>query len=341
MDENKVNAASGCRQSDIILSTRVRLARNIEGLPFPVRLNNPRRSSVNSRCCKALEKEGLPLRVIDMSSLYPYERISLAERHLISPEFASSSDGRILLLSEDERISIMLNEDDHIRIQALENGLTLQKAYENAALYDDALDKNLHFAFDPKLGYLNQNFSDIGAGMKASVMMHLPALSRTGVMTGIASMLLKLGMNIRGSYGDAASVKGDIYRISNQVTLGITEEQAIENLEAIAMQIATKERAAAEELVKDISIRDKINRSEALLRGAVLLTADEMMELLSWVRLGALNSLSDTSPEEINKLFVSMQPATVNVLAGKKLPSSVRDEIRAKKVKEKLFSNRN
>ena len=326
-------------QGDTVLSSRVRLARNLDGVPFPVRLNAANRAAVNRKVCEALQKAGLSLRVIDMSRLYPYEAVALAERHLISPEFTSGSEGRLLLLSEDERISIMLNEEDHIRIQALEPGLAPEKAYRNACVYDDALDAGVQYAFDNRLGYLNQNPRDLGTGLRVSVMMHLPALSKTGGMTKFASMIARLGMNVRGSYGDAASVKGDIFRIGNQVSMGITEEEAISNLKSLAMQLATKEHEAAAEFIKDIGVHDRITRAEGVLKNAMLLTADEMMEMLSWVRLGALYGLNDADPDAVSEMFVSLQPAAVNVMAGAKLTAAQRDELRAECVRKKLSPN--
>ena len=152
-------------------------------------------------------------------------------------------------------------------------------------------------------------------------------------------MIGKLGMNVRGSYGDAASVKGDIFRISNQVSLGITEEEAISNLKSIAMQIATREHGAAAEFIKDIGVRDRITRAEGVLKNAMLLTTDEMMEMLSWVRLGALYGLNDADPGVISELFLTMQPATLNVAAGAKLTAAQRDELRAQYVRKKLSRN--
>ena len=330
------NGKTAHPQGDTILSSRVRLARNIDGVPFPVRLNVNRRAAVNRKVCETLRQAGKTMRAIDMSRLYPYEAVSLAERHLISPEFTSGTEGRLLLLSEDERVSIMLNEEDHIRIQAIEPGLAPEQAWRNACVYDDALDAGIQYAFDNRLGYLNQNPRDLGTGMRVSVMMHLPALSKTGGMTKFASMIGKLGMNVRGSYGDAASVKGDIFRIGNQVSMGITEEEAIANLKSLAMQLATREHAAAAELVKDISVRDRITRAEGVLKTAMLLTADEMMEMLSWVRLGALYGLNDADPDEISEMFTSLQPASVNVMAGAKLTAAQRDELRAQLVRKKL-----
>ena len=327
---------TACPQGDTVLSSRVRLARNIDGVPFPVRLNAARRAAVNQTVCETLRRAGFQLRAVDMSRLYPYEAVALAERHLISPEFLSGTEGRMLLLTEDERISIMLNEEDHIRIQAIEPGLAPETAYRNACAYDEVLDGGVRFAFDNRLGYLNQNPRDLGTGMRVSVMMHLPALSKTGGMTKFASMIGRLGMNVRGSYGDAASVKGDIFRIGNQVSMNITEEAAIANLKSLTMQIATREHAAAAEFIKDIGIRDRITRAEGVLKNAMLLTADEMMEMLSWVRLGALYGLNDADPDQISEMFTSLQPAALNVLAGEKLTAARRDELRAELVRKKL-----
>ncbi len=322
------------RQQDTVLSTRVRLSRNVDSLPFPIRLNALQKQELNMGICRILSNKGCPLNVISMNSLYPYEAISLAERHLISPEFASNSEGRVLLLDENEKVSIMLCERDHIRIQGFSTGLEPLEAYAEAEKYDKLLGEALHYAFDPKLGFLNQNPKDIGTGMKASVLMHLPALSSTGAMEKLSATASKLGFVIRGSYGDGASVKGDIFRISNSVTMGISEQEALENLKSITLQIATKERNAAEKLVSDINVQDRINRSAGLIKNAVLMSCDEMMELLSWVRLGSLYGIVDADAELIARLFVSMQPATVNVLAGQKLSEAARDEIRAKTVKQ-------
>ena len=168
-------------------------------------------------------------------------------------------------------------------------------------------------------------------------MLHLPALSKTGAMTKFASTAAKLGLTVRGTYGDSTDAKGDIYRLSNNVGMGISEEEAISNLKSIALLLATKERRTAEEFIKNISVKDRINRAMGLLSNAVLLSTNEMMEMLSWIRLGAVYSLVDIKPQTINSLFVTMQPATIDVLAHTKLTNAERDEIRAKFVKEALL----
>lgn len=337
MAENLKNDSIN-RHSDVVLSTRVRLARNIDGIPFPVRLNSLEKQEIGRKICRILSLESCCPDIIEMNSLYPFQAIALAEKHLISPEFTSGDDGRILLLDRDEKVSIMLCEKDHIRIQGFEQGLDTDGAYKRALFFDEILNSHLKLAFDMKLGYLNQNPKELGTGMRASVLMHLPALSNTGAMEKFSATAKKLGFSVRGSYGDGASVKGDIYRITNTVTMGISEEEALDNLKSIALQIATKERAAAERLISDMNIKDRINRSIGVIKNAVLMSSDEMMELLSWVRFGALYGLVDADTALLGKLFESLQPANLCVLANAKLTGRQMDEIRAATVK-KVFEN--
>lgn len=326
---------------DVVLSSAVRLTRNIDGIPFPVRLNTNEKTAVNRRICSVIANQITGLRLIDMGRLYPYEAASLAELSLITPAFASSSDGHILLLSEDEKISIMLCEEDHIIIRSAEGGLSPEKAYKNALVYDDMLNAGLHFAFDAKLGYLNQNPLDLGTGLRVSVLLHLPALSATGRMSALASTVSKLGLRVSGAFGDGLAVKGDVYRIINLVSMGISEEEAISNLKSIALQLATEERRTAEKYVQSIDVKDKINRAMGLLSNAVLLSTDEMTEALSLIRFGSLYGICSADIPAINELLVTMQPACVNCLAGGRVPAAKRDEIRAAAVRKKLFASQN
>lgn len=322
---------------DVVLTSAVSLKRNIDGIPFPVRLNPQEKHTVNRKVCSVLAGYDDKLQIIDMSRLYPYEAASLAELALITPEFASTSDGHILLLSEDEKTSIMLCEEDHIHIRTAEGGLAPEQAYAAANSYDEKLNSGIHFAFDGKLGYLNQNPIDLGTGLRVSVTMHLPALSGTGRMSALASTVSKLGLRVCGAFGDGLAVKGDIYRIINLVSMGISEEEAISNLKSIALQLATEERRTAENYVRDMNIKDRINRALGLLSNAVLLTTDEMIEALSWVRLGTLYGICELDIPMINELLVTMQPACVNCLAGGRIPAQKRDELRAATVRKKLF----
>lgn len=334
---NKWYTAKG-EHNDIILSTRVRFARNLANYPFPCRLDTAGRKEVCETVRDALaDVSGIKLHYIDMNDLSEKQSVALAERHLISPEFTSGGEGRALLLSEDESVSIMLCEEDHIRIQVIKGGLDLEGVFELANKIDDLLDSKLNYAFDERLGYLTQCPTNIGTGMRASVMMHLPALSKCNQTAKLSSTISKLGLTVRGSYGEGTVAKGDIYQISNQVTLGISEKTALDNLKSIAMQIATQERAAGEEFVKNVSILDRITRAYGILSSARLLSTDEMLDLFSWVRLGSVYGVIDVDITKLNELTETMQAATLASKNGEFLSSDERDEIRAKTVREALF----
>ena len=322
-------------QNDVVISTRIRLARNLEEYPFPARLDTKTRVHVNEIVRDAVpQSEGL--HYIEMKTLTQAQIVSLAEKHVISPEFASSADGRALLLSDSENISIMLNEEDHIRLQVMMPGLALAQAYEIADRLDDEINEKVRFAFDERLGYLTQCPTNIGTGMRASVMLHLPALTATRRMGTLASTVSKLGLTIRGAYGEGSAPMGDLYQLSNQVTLGISEKAAIENLKTIVLQLAAQERAARTEFVKSVESEDAIHRAHGILKSARLLDTKEFMELISKVRLGAVSGVLNVDRKVIDELMVSLQPATINAQVGKTLTARERDMERAKMVRERL-----
>ena len=268
-----------------------------------------------------------------MGSLTQTDAVSLVERHLVSPEFASEREGRGLLLMKDESVSIMINEEDHLRIQVMQQGLALDEVYQMANRLDTLLDERLKFAFDDRLGYLTQCPTNLGTGMRASLMLHLPALQDSGAMNRIAGNLSKLGMTIRGLYGEGTQPKGALYQLSNQVTLGLSEEAAISNLKDIALQLVAQERAARKNLVKQIETQDAIGRSLGILRYAKLLNNDEFMKLISNVRLGiSMGYIDHISYDQINTLMIEAQPATLMKQAGKNLSPMERDQKRAELV---------
>lgn len=321
--------------NDIVISTRIRIARNLADYPFPVRLDNKSKIEVNEKIRDALEgKENLTY--TELKTLTRSQIVSLAERHLISPEFASNSDARALLMSDNEDISIMLCEEDHIRIQVMKSGLALKEAYEFADKIDTEINQSLKYAFDEKLGYLTQCPTNLGTGMRASVMLHLPALTAKGQIGSLASTVSKLGLTIRGAYGEGMSAMGDLYQLSNQVSLGISEKSAIDNLKTITLQLAAQERAAREEASKSIETEDAVFRAYGILKSARILSTKEFMSLISKVRLGAVLGMIKTDLKTINELMVSMQPATINAFVGKTLSLEERDVERAKIVRERL-----
>ncbi len=324
-------------QGDIVLSTRIRLARNINDFPFPCRLDAAGKDRVNALVKSAVfENDSKDFSYIEMKDLSRLQAVSLAERHLISPEFASKKDGSALILSEDESVSIMLCEEDHIRLQVMKAGLALEEAYDTADKLDSMLDGRLNYAFDERIGYLTQCPTNLGTAMRASVMLHLPALTRCGQISRLANTVSKLGLTVRGAYGEGSRASGDIYQISNQITLGITEETAIANLKSIVLQLVAQERAAAAEIIKNPSEEDKIFRALGVLKNARLLSTDEFMELISVVRLGAARGLIDTQLEKINELIVDMQPATISAANKSADGPAARDAVRAKAVREAL-----
>ncbi|OQA49154.1 MAG: putative ATP:guanido phosphotransferase [Firmicutes bacterium ADurb.Bin300] len=324
-------------QSDVVISTRIRFARNIKEFAFPAKLSVPERIRVNNILEKAiLSCKEFDFRFIEMKTMSQLQAVSLAERHLVSPEFASSCDGRALIITEDESVSIMLCEEDHIRLQVMKAGLSLDEAFKVADGIDDAIGAKLNYAFDDRIGFLTQYPTNLGTGMRASVMLHLPALTAMGQIQRLISTVSKLGLSIGGSYGEFTHAKGDLYQLSNRITLGISEKVAIENLKSIALQIAAQERAAREELSKSKETEDKIHRAYGILKHARLLGIDEFMKCISLIRLGAVQNILKADDALISKLMVDMQPATISISVERPLDDKARDELRAQLVRESL-----
>lgn len=334
--ENKWYQHSG-PEGDVVISTRVRLARNIENYPFPGSMEPEQRRQVMDIFEKTLQAAAGPLRFSPMENIAPMEAQSMVERHLISPEFARCEPGSGLLLNEDESVSIMLNEEDHMRLQVLRAGLALEEAYAQADELDTRLDASLHFAFDDRLGYLTQCPTNLGTGMRASIMLHLPALQEHNAIQQLANTVSKLGLTIRGIYGEGSKSEGALYQLSNQVTLGISEQAAIENLLGIASQIIRQERVSQESLSQNPHFEDRVWRSLGLLRTARLLSHDEFMALISNVRVGiTVRVIEGLSLDVIGELLNDAQPATLMLHAGEDMEPLQRDALRARMVRERL-----
>ncbi len=324
-------------EGDIVISTRVRLARNLENYPFPCRLTVKGKETVCEEIKNAvLSDDNWGFGYTQMKDFSRAQSVSLAERHLISPEFASDRAGRALLLTEDEAVSIMLCEEDHIRLQVMMAGLALKEAYSVADKIDNIISSKVNYAYDDRIGYLTQCPTNLGTAMRASVMLHLPALTRCGQIGKLASTVSKLGLVIRGAYGEGSSPKGDIYQLSNQITLGISEEAALNNLQSITLQLVAQERAAAERMIENPVEEDKIFRAWGILKNARVLSGDEFMELSSLLRMGISNKCIDFDIAKLNELTTRVQPATINAFEGKELNSAQRDILRAKWVREAL-----
>ena len=324
-------------QNDVVISTSIHLARNIKQFPFPASLSMQDKLKVNSVIKNATDElNDYSFNYYEMKTLSQAEVVSLAERHLVSPEFASSRDGRALLLTEDEAVSVMLNEEDHIRLQVMYAGFALDEAYRTADKIDSQLSEKLQFAFDDRLGYLTQDPTALGTGMKASVVLHLPALVSSSQITKLITTVSKLGLSLRGSYGEGAAAKGDLFRLSNTITLGISEKAAIENLKSIALQIAAQERVAREEIFKAPVTEDRIFRAYGVLKYARMIDTSEFMELISLVRLGAVKGIINMDCAQIEALMIHMQPATISLSVDRPLDRIERDKLRAHLVRQNL-----
>ncbi len=319
-------------QGEIIISSRVRLARNLNNYPFPNRATLEQKKEIAQRVKRAVEdsNSALNLKFIPMEELTQVQAVSLVEKHLISPEFASDRAGKYLMLSDDESISIMINEEDHLRIQVLGSGLSLNRVYDTANNIDTLLDNALGFAFNNKLGYLTQCPTNLGTGMRASLMLHLPAMERNHAISRIAGNLTKLGMELRGTFGEGSEPKGALYQLSNQITLGLSEHSALENLKNISSPLIDQEEKSAKEMAKTIEVQDMVQRSVGLLKTAKLMQNDEAMRLISNVRLGMFTGLIKSEDyAKLNRISEQIQPATLMAAAKEDLTPQQRDVRRA------------
>ena len=322
------------QQGGIVVSSRIRLARNLKNYPFPNKASLEQKKEIAQKVKLALEESNSTLAnsfsFISLEELSQIQAVSLVEKHLISPEFASDRKGRYLMLSKDESISIMINEEDHIRIQVLGSGLSLNECYDTANNLDTLLDNALGFAFNNKLGYLTQCPTNLGTGMRASLMLHVPAIEKNRSINRISGNLTKLGMELRGTFGEGSDAKGSLYQLSNQITLGLSEHNAIENLKNIASQLIEQEEKSLAEMAKSIETQDVIYRSLALLKSAKLMSNDEAMKLISNVRAGMFTGvIKNTDYAMLNRLNEQIQPATLMTAEGKELSPQQRDIKRA------------
>lgn len=322
-------------EGDVVISTRIRLARNLPRFPFPDFASDEQRKNILDLVRKSINKD--ELREIPLEDLNQNELFSLVEKHLISPEFSQAVTERGLFVNEDETVSVMVNEEDHLRIQIMQAGLNLLGAYEKANKIDDELEEKLEFAFDERLGYLTQCPTNLGTAMRASLMLHLPALQETKRIHLLSGTVSKLGLTIRGLYGEGSKAEGAMYQLSNQVTLGISEKEAIENLESIALQIIREERSMREQLSQNPVYEDQIWRSLGVLKSARLLSHEECSNLLSYVRIGvSMGILKDISLDALCALMNDIQPATMMAEIGEDMDAHERDLKRAEMVRERL-----
>lgn len=321
----------------IAVSTRVRLARNLSDIPFPSRMSEAQAEELKNRVKRAICESNTPfaktLKYIDMSTVPENEIGAMVERHIISPEFADRTVGRAIILSEDECISIMIGEEDHVRIQVVLSGLRLEEAYDIAERIDSLLYDSLHFAFDENLGFLTECPTNLGTGLRASVMLHLPVCAANGEISALSDTVSKIGFTVRGMYGEGSKALAELYQISNQITLGISEKNALDNLKIIATQLIEKERTSARSL-EPVKLEDTVYRALGTLKNCRILSGNEMMGLLSRIKLGVDMGILK---REINpiKILIENQPHMLMRKYGEMTPYE-RDICRANAIREEL-----
>ena len=331
-------------ESDIVISSRVRMARNIESISFPHYLDREKSEDVIDRVYKAINRGNLCLenefKLIKMDEIDIIERSNYVERHLISPSLAKNVSGGAVLINNEETVGIMINEEDHIRIQCLYPGLQLEKCFNMADKIDDLLEESIIYAFDEQLGYLTSCPTNVGTAIRTSVMLHLPGLGLTGYINGVINTANKIGLAVRGIYGEGTEYLGDIYQISNQITLGMSEEEIITNLKNVTLQIIQNERIAWEKLLdtKSIELEDKVYRSYGTLKNARLLSSKEAMQLISDVKLGVnLKLINGISIEQLNRLITIIQPGYLQKHFKSQLTGIERDAKRAQLTRENIL----
>lgn len=324
------------KEYDVVLSSRIRFARNLKDFNFKTKFSKEDIARLEAKIEEITNSIGYGLRFLKLKDMDDITIMSLVEKHLISPDFASSNEKTgAILINDDENISIMINEEDHLRIQVLGSGLDLENTFKLAKEVDEKIGSLVDYSISEKYGYLTTCPTNAGTGMRASVMVHLPGLTATRNIKRVLENINNLGMNIRGLYGEGTKSFGNIYQISNKQTLGLTEEQIVKNLTVIVEKIIKQEKIARKYLEKDsISLEDKIFRSYGIFSNCKKISSDETRSLLSDIRygvsLGIIDGLNDL---KLAKLDLYTKPANLQKYIGKQVDSFERDIERAKVIK--------
>jgi protein arginine kinase len=333
----------GLAPEPIVLSTRIRLARNLAGEAFPGWADSTQRSAILERCFDNLSpqpalKDGLFLKMSDLTDL---EKQVLVERRLVSRELVESPDGTGVFISPNQRLAIMINEEDHLRMQSMRAGFNFRKAWDEIDAVDTAIEDCLDYAFSDELGYLTACPTNVGTGLRASAMLHLPGLVMRQHMEKVVRMVNQLGLAVRGSLGEGSEATGSIFQISNQQTLGESEEQILKRLINILHAIIEQETNARGLLLEKqpSQLMDKIGRAYGILRNGHLLSSQEAVNLLSLMRLAVdLGMMPEEFRAQIDRLAMEVQPGHVQCSANADIDPERRDEIRATRIREQFAS---
>jgi len=329
------------QDSDIVLSTRIRLARNVDEFPFLSRIQPEQQAELaNFLKQKILAADIAPgMSYIELEEIDGLERRFLQERQLISRELAEGEGRRGVAVGDSERVSVMVNEEDHLRLQVILSGLEVDEAWRMGDGADNALEQHIRFAFSPKLGYLTACPTNVGTGLRASVMLHLPGLVMTKQMKKVFNALARLNLAVRGMHGEGTEASSDLYQFSNQASLGKSEEEILQALKSVVPQLVKFERDARDYLLGHgrTAVEDRVWRAYGMLKGARSISTQETMAYLSQLRLGVnLGLVTDIKIERINQLFILTQPAHLQKLAEQELDEAKRDVARATLIRSQL-----
>jgi protein arginine kinase len=331
----------------VVISSRIRLARNLEGYKFLSRCTDQEKEDVQSLVISALNGSEIlgNYFYVRLDNLGPLEKLLLVERHLISRQHADNEGPRGVGLSGDETVAVMVNEEDHIRMQVLAGGFQLHEVWDKINQLDDQIEQRLEYSFHEQFGYLTACPTNTGTGIRVSVMMHLPALKMTGEIERVFRAARDMHLAVRGLYGEGTEATGDFYQISNQSTLGKTEEEIVEDFcESVVPRIQEYEIRARELLLKQktTTIEDKVWRAIGMLKHARTISTEESLLLLSHLRLGInLEIVRDVSMDSINDLFLAVQPAHLQVILGQKMDGEQRSKLRAEYIRKRLCAPAN
>lgn len=326
--------------NDIVVTSRIRLARNLSDVPFTIKMNGYDASNVIDRVREViLKNKQYHFDFFEIKKLPLIKRQVLIEKHLISPALASSKIKSAVAIDQNENISIMINEEDHLRIQVLYRGQQIQKAWEDANRIDDFLEQHLPYAYDETWGYLTSCPTNVGTGLRASFMLHLPALTLLGYVKGIIDTITKLGIAVRGFYGEGSEAAGNLYQISNQITLGQPEEDIIANVVSITNQIIEQEQQARLRLLSEnrAFVEDKVYRAFGILKYARNISSNEALKLISDVRMGiSMGIIKETTIDKLDVLLNLIQPAIIQDYFGREMTPEERDIKRAELIRKIL-----
>lgn len=328
------------RDEDVVVSTRIRVARNMSNYRFPDFMTMEESQSITSEILEAIKERENQFTFYRTKDLSELERMVFVEEHLISPSLAQKIKNGSFLVKKDEKVTIMINEEDHIRIQVLLSGLNIEEGWRICTEVDNFLEEKVKYAFHEQFGYLTSCPTNVGTGLRASVMVHLPCVAMTGHLNAIIDALRKIGLTVRGLYGEGSKVLGHLFQISNQTTMGEKEEDIIEKLNRVIFQIVARERSTRRYMMdrKSLELEDKIFRSLGILNYSRLISSVEAMTHLSNVKLGCdMGIIKNMNSKDIVKLMVEIQPASIQTNLNKDMIKEERDTLRSQIIRNNLI----